>query len=105
MEIVRRQRFLVRLGGMVMTRDLILKILMAVEAQESGHGVTDLLVDGESIETGSKTDEAARYCSEHNLIELWDKPERFGGKNIWIVKRLTAFGHDKLRELRGQDPL
>ena len=57
--------------------------------------------------TRADLDEALQYCLERGYIELWngESPDRFGGRKKWLVKRLTASGHDKLRELRGQKPL
>ena len=88
-----------------MMRDLVKRVLTAAEALPPG-SAQELLVEGETIAVGSELEEAAYYCRERSYIELWDStPQRFGGGSAWLVRRLTALGHDKLRELRGQQPL
>ena len=88
-----------------MTRDLIETILKAAEGLPPGNA-REMLVNGETILKGSDLEEAAYYCRDSGYIELWDdNPNRFGGTTSWLVKRLTASGHNKLRELRGQEPL
>lgn len=89
---------------MVMTTDHIRVVLAAVEAQPAG-STSELLIEGEQIPPKSDLDEAARYCIDSGYIELWTTPDRFGGSTVWLVKRLTATGHNKLRSLRGQEPL
>lgn len=89
---------------MVMTRDLIRLVLSAAEAQ-TARTPTELHVNNGPIPADSDLDEAARYCVDRGYIELWAKPDLFGGGTKWMVKRMTADGHDKLRELRGEDPL
>ena len=89
---------------MMLTKDDIRTILAAVEAQSAG-STSELLIEGEQIPPKGDLDEAARYCVDSRYIELWTKPDRFGGSTVWLVRRLTAAGHDKLRSLRGQEPL
>ena len=91
---------------MTMTTDLILLVLRATEQQTPNDGIHDLDFSDVQV-TRADLDEALQYCLERGYIELWngESPDRFGGRKKWLVKRLTASGHDKLRELRGQKPL
>ncbi len=91
---------------MTMTTDLIILVLGAAERQTPNSGMHELDLSGVQV-AKEDLDEALLYCLERGYIELWngDSPDRFGGRKQWLVKRLTASGHDKLRALRGQAPL
>lgn len=86
---------------MVMTRDLIRAVL---EAAEMSTGDACLQIDGELIKPGSDAEHAAFYCLERQYIVLTDKTADLVPRH-WVVRRLTADGHDKLRSLRGETPL
>jgi len=86
---------------MVMTRDLIRAVL---EAAEGSSADACLQIEGELIKLGSDAEHAAYYCLERQYIVLTDKTANLTPRH-WVVQRLTADGHDKLRALRGEDPL
>ena len=91
---------------MTMTPDLVCLVLSATERQTPNGGIHELDLSHAQVKPEDR-DEALQYCLERGYIELWngESSERFGGRKQWMVKRLTATGHDKLRALRGQAPL
>ena len=91
---------------MTMTTDLTILVLGAAERQTPNSGMHELDLSSVKV-TKEDLDEALLCCLERGYIELWngESPERFCGRKQWMVKRLTAAGHDKLRALRGQAPL
>ena len=83
-----------------MTRDIILHVLALAERQTPNSEMHELDLSNANGKP-EDLDEALRYCLERHYIELWN----IGWCDQWMVKRLTADGHDKLRALRGQKPL
>ena len=53
-----------------------------------------------------EVNEHIHLCVEAGYIHV-DKGSgpQFGGGETWYVERLTACGHNKVRSLRGQEPL
>ena len=88
---------------MTMKDPLILKVLHAAEQQvRPGHPVE---LNIEWLVT-DEVNEHIHLCMESGYLEVEQgSGPKFGDGEIWLVKRLTARGHNKLRSLRGQDPL
>ena len=86
---------------MVMTRNLIQTILEAVECSQDNGSIQ---INGELIQPGSDAEHAAYYCLDRKYLVVTGNSTELPPRN-WIVKRLTADGHDKLRELRKEPPL
>ena len=81
-----------------MAPDLLRSVLRAAAKRTPANVAPDIGIDGELVgESASALDATLRYCYERGYIELWETPERFGGRSEWLVKHLTANGHNKLR--------
>ena len=90
---------------MVITRDLLRIVLTAVETRTPTQIAEEFVIDESGIDAAD-LQETIAYCHERSYIELHASPERFStSRSQWLIKRLTASGRDKLRSLRGQEPL
>ena len=90
---------------MVITRDILRIVLTAIETRTPTQTAEEFVIDEAGIDA-TDLQETMAYCHERSYIELHTSPERFGtSRPQWLIKRLTASGRDKLRSLRGQEPL
>ena len=90
---------------MVITRDLLRIVLTAIETRTPTQTAEEFVIDEAGI-NATDLQETLAYCYERGYIELHASPERFStSRQQWLIERLTASGRDKLRSLRGQEPL
>ena len=88
---------------MTMKDALIWKVMCAAERQVRSGSPVELSIEWP---VADEVNEHIHLCVEAGYIHV-DKGSgpQFGGGETWYVERLTACGHNKVRSLRGQEPL